>query len=388
MALVVPQLSVGGYDLLSVQNGSAYSQRPHASRQLRLGPGKENDANSFVSTRAGVGNIFVLDRLNVWLLIDETARPGIERSAVLRTSDGGTTWERQIETAWGDTFTGKATRLNDIFFVDREAGWAAGAGGIILSTIDGGKTWLKQQSPTSATLTRIAFRTSQVGWVLGDNGHDSAGILSTTDGGEQWQWHPIAANGWLNDMCFSDTHNGWIVGDRGQARFTRDAGHHWLSRAPSLISTVRDWRLVDVEFMTVAFVNSTTGFVTARIRRGPKSNSPSRGVVLRTDDGGTRWESFVVRNNIGILSSFFLNESEGWIVQDDLRSDELFHTVDGGRSWTVIRTYLHNGILSVHFADSKMGWLIKSTSDQGNANMLYRTEDGGGSWLEHTAWHE
>lgn len=51
---------------------------------------------------------------------------------VLRTDDGGLTWDPQTAVA--------ANALNDVFFVDAQRGWAVGNGGIILHTATGGLT--------------------------------------------------------------------------------------------------------------------------------------------------------------------------------------------------------------------------------------------------------
>lgn len=51
--------------------------------------------------------------------------------AVLRTDDGGLTWETQVSNT--------AFRLDDVHFVDAQRGWAVGAGGTILHTARGGK---------------------------------------------------------------------------------------------------------------------------------------------------------------------------------------------------------------------------------------------------------
>src|SRR5205085_2934123 len=50
---------------------------------------------------------------------------------VLRSDDGGTSWLPQISNS--------QFRLNDVFFVDDQRGWAVGDGGTILHTGTGGQ---------------------------------------------------------------------------------------------------------------------------------------------------------------------------------------------------------------------------------------------------------
>ena len=50
--------------------------------------------------------------------------------SVLRTDDGGLTWEAQVANT--------TAQLNDVFFVDAQRGWAVGNGGIIIHTSTAG----------------------------------------------------------------------------------------------------------------------------------------------------------------------------------------------------------------------------------------------------------
>jgi len=68
-------------------------------------------------------------------------RPG---SVVVHSDDGGADWTLQK--------TGQTLPLHGVFFFDSKLGWAVGDAGTILSTEDGGKTWLKRHQAS----TRLA----------------------------------------------------------------------------------------------------------------------------------------------------------------------------------------------------------------------------------------
>ncbi|WP_044530250.1 WD40/YVTN/BNR-like repeat-containing protein, partial [Herbaspirillum sp. B65] len=74
-----------------------------------------------------------------------TARAGSRIVAVgaygyiILSDDGGASY-RQAEQVPVDT------TLTSVSFVDDKQGWAAGHGGVILHTVDGGKTWQLQRS--------------------------------------------------------------------------------------------------------------------------------------------------------------------------------------------------------------------------------------------------
>ena len=70
------------------------------------------------------------------------------------------------------------------FQADGQQGWAAGLGGTILKTVDGGKSWQVQTSGTNAGLNSIMFQAEgQQGWAAGGGGT----ILHTMDSGKNWQ---------------------------------------------------------------------------------------------------------------------------------------------------------------------------------------------------------
>jgi photosystem II stability/assembly factor-like uncharacterized protein len=61
-------------------------------------------------------------------------------------------------------------------------GWAAGAGGLVAHTNDGGRTWVQQDAHTTASLRAIRFASAATGVVAGD-----AGMLAVTnDAGATW----------------------------------------------------------------------------------------------------------------------------------------------------------------------------------------------------------
>ncbi len=111
-----------------------------------------------------LGPIVLLDRLHGWIAVNELSGG----YAILRTSDGGNTWQR-VELnplPMGDQVLALA-------FADRSHGWAVGGnegggGGIIFATTDGGVSWQRQlvtpapcavpTLPATAEAGRVATR--------------------------------------------------------------------------------------------------------------------------------------------------------------------------------------------------------------------------------------
>ena len=103
---------------------------------------------------------------------------------VLKTTDGGASWHAGTVSlpASGVEAQGPSRRLNAVCFVDERRGWAVGAGGVIVATTDGGRTWRQQTSGVGEDLRDVKFFDAREGWAVGTGG----AMLRTTDGGLTW----------------------------------------------------------------------------------------------------------------------------------------------------------------------------------------------------------
>jgi photosystem II stability/assembly factor-like uncharacterized protein len=118
------------------------------------------------------------------------------------------------------------TALHAIRFADDGArGWAAGAGGALLRTLDGGKTWDAARTGTAATLYGLHFTADgRKGWVVGERG----AILRTIDGGETWRLQRAPIDTRLTAVTFNNEGIvGWIAGNDGVLLASNDGGETW-----------------------------------------------------------------------------------------------------------------------------------------------------------------
>jgi photosystem II stability/assembly factor-like uncharacterized protein len=153
-----------------------------------------------------------------------------DSGTVIATIDGGKTWDAQSSptTAW----------LQSVYFAaDGQHGWAVGKRGLIIATVDGGKTWVPQSSPTKVWLNSVYFTTDgQRGWVVGGSvgewltaGEDSP-LITTVDGGETWVARAIPRDTWLTFVHFAaDGQHGWAAGTSGDP--LSNSGSHGLLMA-------------------------------------------------------------------------------------------------------------------------------------------------------------
>jgi len=61
-------------------------------------------------------------------------------------------------------------KMRDIFFTDRNHGWAVGDDGAIIYTSDGGDEWIIVSAPIPAKLTDVLFLNNRAGWAVGLGG--------------------------------------------------------------------------------------------------------------------------------------------------------------------------------------------------------------------------
>lgn len=169
-----------------------------------------------------------------------------EPASILRTTDGAKTWEELYrsphEKAFFDSFT-FLDRQRAIIFGDPIDGTF-----LVLTTEDGGKTWISADTIPSAGAGEAAFAASGTCVVsLGDRAWIGTGgmasrVLLSTDGGRSWaakatsmiSGEPTTG---IYSVAFRDADHGVLVGgdytkpdvaDRNAA-FTLDGGTTWMS---------------------------------------------------------------------------------------------------------------------------------------------------------------
>lgn len=145
--------------------------------------------------------------------------------------------------------------LNSVFFLDKQHGWIAGERGLVLRTEDGGESWERTYLPRPSrqaeqgteeevmllsgemseeelaafgilpplpSLYGVHFISPQQGWVVGQEGT----IAWTQDGGQHWEFQPTETREALYDVGVVGN-EGWIMGDRGTVLISTDGGKQW-----------------------------------------------------------------------------------------------------------------------------------------------------------------
>ena len=361
---------------------------------------------------------------------------------VFRTTDGGATWEEVIqerhdsegllglaltgdraiavgdhdyvvisEDAWDEygwphggnlfeqSYIGTHYKLEDVFFVDQDSGWAVGRktfapelwGQVILHTSDGGASWAEQyqMAPPMDSLfsyfrlDAVSFVDALRGWATGsserfdeDGRKPHGAILHTSDGGAHWEEQgQELADGLspeLFDVQFLDAQHGWAL-DKGHydattqqymlfLAKTEDGGGHW-SWVPTGIegNLAIGYAIVQGG---VHFTDSQNGWAVGGL-----------GTIVHTADGGNSWERQELDCGYPtcpwhLLHVTSTSSSEGWIAGEG----GFFHTADGGATWLPKDLGVSGDLHDAAFPTVASGWAV------GDRGTIVHSRDGGANW--------
>jgi photosystem II stability/assembly factor-like uncharacterized protein len=148
------------------------------------------------------------------------AQERVVDSLVMRTEDGGETWQRVIVPS--------KKELYHLDFVGSSRCWIVGDDGLVLASANGGASFQTQRSGVALDLYNVDFRDESEGYIVGSKGT----ILRTENGGENWELVKTAFPMTFMRVDFADDKNGVIVGYDGTILRSNDKGRTW-SRQPS-----------------------------------------------------------------------------------------------------------------------------------------------------------
>jgi photosystem II stability/assembly factor-like uncharacterized protein len=237
-------------------------------------------------------------------------------------------------------------RLRGISAVNDRIAWASGSGSTVLRTDDGGVTWNRiAVTPDAVDFRDIDAIGEKTAYVLSIGNGAASRIYKTADRGINWtlQFKNEDPKAFLDAMSFWDADHGLVIGDSIERQLyiltTSNGGHDWTRVAPEHLPSA----LVNEGAFAASGTNiALFGKGYAWIGLG----SAERARVLRTADGGKTWKVFETpiksSQSSGIFSIAFRDEKHGVIVGGDYQkeqdaTDNVAVTSDGGETWTLTR---------------------------------------------------
>jgi photosystem II stability/assembly factor-like uncharacterized protein len=252
----------------------------------------------------------------------------------------------QHQPSWELSPTGTTERLRGLSAVSARTAWVSGSGGVVLRTVDGGRTWLPVGPPDVADLQfrdiEAFDRRRAVALSIGEG--DASRIYRTVDGGRTWTEtfrndDPLA---FYDCLAFFDDRHGLALSDPVDGRF----------RILSTADGGRSWRVLPTDGMPAAlpgefaFAASGTCLVTAaRGGHGAAWFATGGGATARVFRTGNAGRSWTVTDTpvpsgptAGIYSLAFLDARHGVAVGGDFAAptvapDAAARSRDGGRTW-------------------------------------------------------
>jgi photosystem II stability/assembly factor-like uncharacterized protein len=272
---------------------------------------------------------------------------------------------------WRPETSGTQRNLKSVFFVNPDTGWAVGSGDLILSTKDGGNTWVRFPVPfmsitsPDSSLYSVYFSDANHGWIVGYN------YYKTTNGGLTWtdvEVEPAPAF----SATFEDTSNGWRVGTGINSQTTN--GGTGMSSFTNKTSSILDNNGVPTAPTTsycVAYVDNLAG---------GSAISPmivgTGGVI--TQYGGGVWDK-QTSNTTNDLSSISFVGTKGWISGKNGTVITTDNCCDQG-VWEKVPSGTTANLNSLKFmSDGQNGLAV------GDSGIILKSTDAGEDWIKQAS---
>lgn len=280
-------------------------------------------------------------------------------------------WTLPNQPNWGN-------RVDDIFMVNTQIGYAVSGYGEIAKTTDGGDNWITINHDTAIYCRSVEFINTQKGFVGGFPQHAATTNLlrMTTDGGMSWTDLTSLLDPRARKICGLAIPDSNII--YGCGNFFQDSAYIVKSTDGGSTWSFIDMRTYASHLIDMYFLNKDTGFVTG------SSPPPSfSGIILYTTDGGQSWTHQYQDTASGpwawcwkiqhLTDQIYFASLQGTTPS----GGRILKSTDGGMTWNIHLTPSPiggNGIQGVGFLDSLRGWT------GGGFNPMYESNDGGTTW--------
>jgi photosystem II stability/assembly factor-like uncharacterized protein len=262
--------------------------------------------------------------------------------AMMRTNNGGNTWEDISNPTFNpwDSYTG-------ICYLSPNVLIASASNAQLYKSFDRGTSLdLLYQQPENASIDAVDFINEDTGWILANVRYaDNVSFVDTfhqfayrsIDGGISWDTSSTVFPydlGWsekkqLRAIKFLNASIGFAVGDSGSIYKSTDGGINWVKQTPPPYASSKTLTSISIVDENNIFISGERNFW---INEGA--------VVLKTTNGGSSWE---MSNNglepTGTYAKILMyNASEGLVFGTGV----VYATSNGGGTWVPHYTTMSN----------------------------------------------
>lgn len=298
--------------------------------------------------------------------------------------------------------------LYGIDFIDAQEGWAVGEQGTVWHTIDGGKTWDRQNVPTTATLTTVRMDAPWSGMIgareslpfaLGSTGQ----IYRTRNGGVAWS--PTVDKplfGGVQYLWVGEQGKGFAIGESSEVHpsgvtVTSDGGATWIPlRGPIDLGWTASLALGDDHLLCASPNGHVMLFHDLELSRDLDLQMPEgcairsfvkgggriwavgdRCQVYSSGDSGMSWRrvELPIPKEVGEvldLSSIAAHGTHIWMAGRP--GSVVLHSGNMGQTWDVQKTGTPMPLFGMEFINDSCGWAV------GAMGTIIGTKDGGQTW--------
>ncbi len=269
---------------------------------------------------------------------------------ILKSNDLGDNWNR-INSSIDFYYAA----LRGVTFVNRNIGYIYGLQflknsnqkSILLSTLDGGKTWNNLPSPSPYAVS-IFKKYDNILWAS-----SNTKLYRSDNNGTSWiEIIDVAINRdeQIRDIFVFNSRN--IVFLAGRRVYnSKDGGSSWSHTSEFYVQFLKQFvRVTDNKWIILGHLNpSEPNFI--------------------TENSGLSWRQM----NSNFTTMKFINENIGYAIDSTL-----YKTTNGGTSWEVI----NHSVKSIAYWTSQLFFYNESVGWLNNGSFLYYTRDGGYTWTK------
>ena len=340
---------------------------------------------------AGLTNVRIVDLTFVgandgWALAsaDCLTNPALTCTAMLRTTDGGTTWQSMPPPPVNDSGDCAAPCATHVRFATPDVGYAFGPSALFM-TSDGGVTWNRQSGGATAlesldgNVIRVVTTPQECSPPGCTYAVETAPIGSTS-------WRSVSLGAYTGGMsagaALARTGSaayvmvfGHVAGGAQDARSTlytsTDDGATWTNRGEPCPQGAGE---VDSTAITTAADGSVTVACVGRTA-GPTFTATS------TDSGVT---FHAAPASLGAAGVQYLGAASASVLFVD--TDVLYRSADGGRTWQRVQQNSVGPLTAswIGFESTTVGRLVEQAAGPGSATSIWTTHDAGLTWSSVT----
>lgn len=282
--------------------------------------------------------------------------------------------QQHLNAQWTPLNSGTTQTLKGIDMLDPARGVAVGENGTVLRTLDGGDTWQPIGSNTLGSLRSVVMLNNDH-ILVGGGDIFSGGVFQTLDGGMHWDSVAVGADLARTGFgIFALHHNGVFL--------STDQGHSWQSTNISIGGTTLPERLRFPDDHTGYVCGNLSGFA-GYFNYGYRSDDAGQNWSELYPFDFPSGEAYTAAHYPSADTGFyFLNQNVGFLPGpvNKLVKVQGFHYDDtpGVEAWrftgedvnSQMPAYINDG----YFSNNSKGWAA------GNNGLLYATADGGLTW--------